>query len=85
MKTAFKILFLLLTIAVSASAKDIIVSQSGSVKTIKSALELANDGDRIIVKPGTYFECNLEIENRIELIGENLPVIDAQGRSEISQ
>ena len=45
-------------------------SQSHPYKTIKSALKHADDGDKVIVKPGTYKE-NVEVPEEVKLIGES--------------
>lgn len=45
-------------------------SQAHPYKTIKSALKHADDGDKVIVKPGTYKE-NVEVPEEVKLIGES--------------
>lgn len=47
-------------------------------KSIQGAINSANDGDEIMVYPGTYFE-NIYIDKRLHLIGLKNPVIDAGG------
>ncbi|HZW76848.1 MAG TPA: nitrous oxide reductase family maturation protein NosD [Flavobacteriaceae bacterium] len=64
-------------------AKTITVCSSCEVKTIKQALELASDGDTILVKPGIYKEANIKINKSISLIGEGKPTIDGEEKGEI--
>lgn len=60
--------------------KEIIVTEG---KSIKDAVEHSSAGDRIIVKQGTYYEFGIVITRKIELIGENYPVIDGGSKGEI--
>jgi len=46
--------------------------------TIQQAIDVANDGDSIIVKTGIYHE-NVQIEKTISLLGEGTPQILADG------
>ncbi len=59
------------------------VGKNKPYKTIKSALNAANDGDSILVYEGTYREGNIEILKRIKLIGINYPVLDGEKKYEI--
>jgi nitrous oxidase accessory protein len=53
------------------------------VVSITAALDLAEDGDRIIVRAGTYREPTIVVEKSVELIGEGWPVLDGEGSREI--
>jgi nitrous oxidase accessory protein len=64
-------------------SKTIIVSQDGSIKTISEAINLANDFDTIIIKPGNYSEGNIIVDKKVKIIGENFPIIDGKGIGEI--
>ena len=57
-----------------AAAREIIVAQDGSgdARTISEALDLAADGDTILVRPGTYAE-SLTITKDITLRGDGDP------------
>ena len=46
--------------------------------TIQEAINDVNDGDTVLVYPGTYYE-NVFLNKTLTLIGEGLPTIDAQG------
>jgi nitrous oxidase accessory protein len=50
---------------------------------IKSVIDSASAGDRIIVKGGKYLWQNVVIEKPLELIGENFPVIDGLRKGDI--
>src|SRR3972149_1143518 len=72
MKTALLLYFSFLTIcwiifAESASAGSVIVVPD-DYSTIQAAIDNANDGDSILVKPGIYFE-RLKISKSINVIG----------------
>lgn len=61
----------------------ITVDQNEKIKTISQALQLANNGDEIIVNKGIYYENNLVIDKSIRLIGKESPVIEGNKKSEI--
>ena len=63
--------------------KELIVSQSGSIKTIKEAISVANDFNTIIIKAGEYSEGNIIVDKKVRIIGENFPVVDGKGIGEI--
>ena len=64
-------------------SKEIIVSQSGSINTITEAINLANDFDTILIKPGEYAEGNIIVDKKVKIIGENFPIIDGKEDGEI--
>lgn len=51
--------------------------------SVKRAVELAHDGDTVIVPKGTYTEGNIIIDKRIALLGEGMPVMDGRSKDEI--
>jgi len=67
----------------SAFAKTITVDPAGPVATIAQALEIAADGDEILIRPGTYYEAPLRIEKQLHLRGEGFPKIDGDNDAEI--
>lgn len=77
------ILLFLLFASYGAMAETIVVCKTCSVKTIQEALNLAVEGDTILVKEGVYKEANLKIDKSITLVGENLPIIDGEKKGEI--
>jgi nitrous oxidase accessory protein len=64
-------------------ARQIPVGKNEAIKTIKEAVERANVGDTILVKPGVYKEGNILIRKSIVLIGEQWPVLDGEYKYEI--
>lgn len=68
---------------VTESGKTITVSRDASVKSIKTALQLAHDFDQIIIKPGIYSERNIIIDKKVVIKGDGYPVIDGEGKGEI--
>ena len=73
-----KILLFFFFITLSISAKQIEVCSTCTIKTIKEAIEIAEDGDEIYLKKGIYKENNIIINKSISLIGEEGVVIDGE-------
>lgn len=65
-----------------AHAATIKVGQQYRITSIKKALDLATDGDTILVDRGIYREGNLAIRKRVALIGVDHPVIDGEKKHE---
>jgi nitrous oxidase accessory protein len=81
-----KILFIFFAFALScftAHAKTIRVGEQQAVVSIRQALQLATDGDSIIVDAGTYREKNIIINKTITLIGIGHPVLDGEHLYEV--
>jgi len=55
---------------------DLIVSPNGNYPTINSALKVARNGDKILVKTGLYKE-KIVINKNIELIADGSPIIES--------
>ncbi|MBL7994938.1 nitrous oxide reductase family maturation protein NosD [bacterium] len=53
------------------------------MRSIKQALLLSNNGDRIIIYAGRYTEGNIIVDKSVSLIGKDNPVIDGEGKGEI--
>ena len=77
------ILLILLATPALLTAKTIIVSGIGEVRSLKSALLLARAGDTIVVKSGTYREGNVIIATPVVIVGEAFPVFDGENKYEI--
>lgn len=67
----------------SAFAKDLEVCATCEYTSVKKAVEAAEDGDRVLVRQGTYQENDITIRNRISLIGLGNPVLDAGNKNGI--
>ena len=79
-----KLICILFSLLISVSnAKTIQVGSSSPVKKIKQALQLAVDGDTIIVNSGVYKEGNILINKKIIFLGKNFPILDGQNKFEV--
>lgn len=67
----------------AASGRELVVGPAGEFVSLTAALAAATDGDRIRVIGGTHTDVPLTVEKRVELVGENWPVLDGQGREGI--
>jgi nitrous oxidase accessory protein len=76
MHTKFFLFFFFITLSVSA--KQIEVCDTCTIKTIKEAVEIAEDGDEVYIKKGIYKEKDIIIKKSISLIGEKGAVIDGE-------
>jgi nitrous oxidase accessory protein len=76
------VLFAVLNLAF-AKAATITVCESCTIKTLKSAIEIAQAGDTILVKKGTYKEFNIIVDKPLTIKGENFPIIDGEDKGEI--
>ena len=78
LRSLFLFLFLALTSVVS-QAQEIEVCKTCEVKTIQAAVDMAENGDILRIKSGTYKEHDISIiDKSLTIIGEGLPVIDAE-------
>lgn len=64
-------------------ANTIVVGKNQLVTSLKKGLELAKDGDTVLLQKGTYKEGNIVINKSIRLIGINEPVLDGENKYEI--
>jgi nitrous oxidase accessory protein len=76
MKKLFIILILLSFTKIVA--KQIIVCKNCGTSTIKKAIELAENGDKIFIKKGIYNEHDIQIDKEISIIGEDGVIIDGE-------
>lgn len=86
MKLSAKILTVILLTGFfyeNLSAKDITVDPKGAVRTIRQALAMSRNGDRILIGKGHYAEGNIIVDKSVALIGIDKPVIDGEGKVEI--
>jgi len=65
------------------SQKEIVVGKNSRIKSIKEGIQLAKNGDRLVIKGGVYAEGNIVIDKSITIIGEGQPEIDGQNRFEV--
>ncbi|MGV3657681.1 MAG: nitrous oxide reductase family maturation protein NosD [Chitinophagaceae bacterium] len=81
MKQLITILFIFSFLA--GHAGTIEVGRDRVVSSLKKAVELAQDGDTILLHKGTYKEGNIIITKSIRLIGVDNPVLDGEGEHEL--
>jgi nitrous oxidase accessory protein len=79
----YLLIILLCFLTIKVKAITIKVGKSYLFKTIKSALQAANNGDTVIVENGLYKEGNIVISKSIVFLGLNLPVIDGDKKFEV--
>ncbi len=65
-----------------ALAFALVVCQACELKDIQSAVNLAKNGEKVVVKAGNY-KGPIIISKGLELIGEGRPVIDGEGKHQI--
>ncbi|NOX17401.1 MAG: nitrous oxide reductase family maturation protein NosD [Chlorobi bacterium] len=75
-----KVFFLILIL--SFCCKTLLLGQIyvESPDSIQHAINSAQSGDTIIVRQGVYKEANIKVNKPLTMLGENFPIIDAQGK-----
>lgn len=71
-------------ISIYTYAQTIEVCSTCEVKTIKQAVQNAEDGDTILIKKGVYKEQDIHIINKaIHIKGEDNPIIDGENKGTV--
>ena len=83
MKKLLCIKVVFLVIITFINAKTITVCPNCEISSIKKALQLAQNGDTILIKKGIYKEGNILVKKSVKLIGEGYPIIDGQKKYEV--
>jgi nitrous oxidase accessory protein len=65
--------------ATAQGMTDVLVSPSGAVRTIASALRLVRTGGRVVVTAGTYREQEIVVDRAVEIVGRGQPLIQGDG------
>ena len=80
-----KVIIILMTLIfwVESFGHIIHVGPLHKVKSIRTAIRIANNGDTILVAAGMYKEGNLIISKQLTLIGDKYPIIDGQNKFEV--
>jgi nitrous oxidase accessory protein len=81
MKLLFTILFILLSF--SSFARVIKAGKMEIVTTLSKAVEIASEGDTILLQAGIYREGNIQVTRPVIIIGINSPVLDGENKHEI--
>ncbi len=84
LKYVLEALMLLLFVSLSLNGQSVlVVCSTCEIRSIKSAIQQAEEGATIRVMPGVYKEHELEITRPLRLIGLDHPVIDGQEKGTI--
>jgi len=83
MQTKLFFVIVLCLCALRLSAKVIWVGQTHPCKTIKTALQMAMNGDTVMVSKGHYKEGNLLITKSIYFFGNEMPILDGEKKHEV--
>lgn len=59
--------------------RDLVVDQRGALPSLAAAVAAARDGDRILVRPGTYREPTVVVTRRVRIEGDDGAVLDGEG------
>ena len=80
-----KYLLTILLICVSdiVLANTIVVGKNLFINTLRQGINVAKEGDTVLLNGGIYKEGNIVINKGISLIGINNPVLDGEGKYEI--
>lgn len=63
-------------------ARTIIVGPTGPIRSLKKAIEQANDRDSILLLRATYREGNIVLTKSLTILGQNNPVLDGENKYE---
>ena len=74
---------LLLLVFYDVTGNTIVVGKGKVITTLRQAINLAKDGDTVLLDKGTYKEGNIVITKSIHLIGIDMPVLDGEYKNEI--
>ena len=65
------------------AVESVVVSPTGSVKSIAKAVAMVKPGGLVTVKPGVYREHGIRINRPMRLVGEGFPLLDGEGKGEL--
>ncbi len=77
------IIILCLIITLQSSANTIKVGKNKTVSSLRQGVQIAKDGDTILLYGGTYKEGNIVISKSIVLLGIHFPVLDGEMKNEM--
>src|SRR5665647_956639 len=83
MKTFIIIIISSIILSQKVFARVYTVQKNSAVSSIQQAINIATNGDTIMVTPGIYTEKNIQVNKSLVLIGKNYPVLDGQHTYEI--
>jgi hypothetical protein len=68
-RVLFPLLLASRTIVAQTGGREIIVDPRGPVTSIAAAMAMATDGDRVLVRPGTYREATILVRQSVTIAG----------------
>ncbi len=84
MKKKYFILILLSSWIIRINyAQSITVCPNCAIKSVKTAISQAKEGDTIVIEKGTYKEHTISIDKPLTLLGKNRPTLDGENKGEI--
>jgi nitrous oxidase accessory protein len=83
MRSLFVKIGLMLLIPLPALARTIVVAPQTKVASLKQAVALAQNGDTILVKKGTYICMNTLVDKELTILGQDHPILDARFLEEV--
>ncbi|KAA9038142.1 nitrous oxide reductase family maturation protein NosD [Ginsengibacter hankyongi] len=83
MKKFIVIIISFLLLSPKVFARIYTVQKNSALSSIQQAINIATNGDTIMVMPGVYAEKNIQVNKSLVLIGKSFPVLDGQHSYEI--
>lgn len=77
------IVILLTTNMLLSEGRTITVCPTCATKSIQAAIDMASNGDTIIIKSGQYSSVNTLVNKSVTIIGENYPILDGQKKDDV--
>lgn len=56
----------------------ITVCDTCEISSIKQAISIADDGDDVVIEGGSYYENNIIIDKKLNVIGRDYPIVDGK-------
>ena len=79
----YLLLLFLITLTHVSVARVIPVGKKATIRSIKEGIQVAKNGDTLLVDSGIYREGNIILEKSIAVIGRDFPVLDGEDKYEI--
>lgn len=74
---------LILLILNNAWGNTIVIGKNRPINTLRQGIQLAKDGDTVLLNKGVYKEGNIIIDKAIHVIGIDAPILDGDNKNEI--
>jgi len=77
------LLLLIITVYHSSFPKTLLVGKNETIKTLRQAFEICENGDILKIMKGSYLENNLILTKQISLLGIDFPIISGNKKEKI--